>query len=331
MTEPAPSRDALSAILAGLLYLLLLATLRDVLSPPVVLPLLLVALWPLRARPGVQAAMGIAVALTVVWGLKLYGGLLGPFLLALAVAYLLSPLVARLERRGVGRGVAILLVTLPPLGALVAILALAGPQLWTQAVAVVNAMPRFAGTILDLLTTLRNRLEGLAFLTPGQRDWIHDLNAEQLSLLLQQNADGLLQRLAEWGLAVLRQLGTVVGFVGYLVVTPVVAFYLLRDWGRLLGFLEEAWAETERQQIDRDFLVADTYDAIVSDRPYRKGGTDEKARQEITNAAGTNTSAAAVVLVTIPPQSAVQPLNAIVTAGYATGAGLGAAVGYRVP
>ncbi len=239
MSEPAGSRDTLSAILAGLLYLLLLATLRDILSPPVVLPLVLVALWPLRARPGIQAAMGIAVALTAIWGLKLYGGLLGPFLLALAVAYILSPLVARVERRGVGRGLAILLVAIPPLAAMIAIAVLAGPQMWTQAVAVVNAMPRFATTLLDLLTTLRTRLEGLSFLTPAQRGWIHDLSAEQLAQLLQENADGLLRGLAQWGLAFLRQLGTVVGFLGYLVVTPVVAFYLLRDWRRLLSILEE--------------------------------------------------------------------------------------------
>jgi predicted PurR-regulated permease PerM len=239
MTESAPNRDALPALLAGLLYILLLVTVRDILAPPLVLPLVLVALWPLRQRAGVQTALGIAIGLTVLWALKLYGGLLGPFLLALAVAYLLSPLVARLEQRRVPRGLAILLVTLPPVAAVIALFALAGPQVWTQAVAVVNAMPRFAATILDFLNGLRARLEGLAFLSSEQRSWLHDLDAEQLATLLQQNADGLLQGLAQWGLAFLHQLGTLVGFLGYLVVTPVVAFYLLRDWQPLLRFLEE--------------------------------------------------------------------------------------------
>lgn len=113
MTGPAPGRDTLPAVLGGMMYVLLLVTLREILAPPLVLPLALLALWPLRDRPGVRVAMGIAVALTLVWGLKLYGGLLGPFLLALAVAYLLAPLVARLEQRRIGRGTAILLVALP--------------------------------------------------------------------------------------------------------------------------------------------------------------------------------------------------------------------------
>ncbi len=239
MTTPAPGRDTLPAVLGGMLYLLLLVSLRDILSPPLVLPLALLALWPLRDRPGVRPAMGIAVALTLVWGLKLYGGLLGPFLLALAVAYLMAPLVARLEQRRIGRGLAIGLVALPPILGLVLLAVLAGPQVWDQAVSLVSALPRFAGTLMTFVATLRTRLEGLPFLTAAQRDWLHTLDAQQLAQLLQENADGLLRALAEWGLAFGRRLGTLLGFLGYLVVTPVVAFYLLRDWRPLLGFLED--------------------------------------------------------------------------------------------
>lgn len=234
-----PNRDVLPAMLAGLLYILLLASVREILIPPLVLPLVLVALWPLRNRQGVKPAMGIAALLTLCWGLKLYGGMLGPFLLALAVAYLLAPLVARLEQRGIPRGLAILIVVLPPVVAGIAFLIYAGPQVWQQALTLVNALPRFATTLLDFISGLRTRAEGLAFLTDAQRTWIHDLNAEQLGLLLQQNADALLRELAQWALAFLRRLGTIFGFLGYLVVTPVVAFYLLRDWRQLLVFTEE--------------------------------------------------------------------------------------------
>ncbi|MFN8645504.1 MAG: AI-2E family transporter [Gemmatimonadales bacterium] len=236
---PAPGRDALPAVLGGMMYLLLLVSLRDILAPPLVLPLALLALWPLRDRPGVRPAMGIAVALCLVWGLKLYGGLLGPFLLALAVAYLMAPLVARLEQRRIGRGLAIGLVALPPILGLALIAVLAGPQVWDQAVSLVSALPRFAGTLMTFVATVRARLEGMPFLTTAQRDWLHALDAQQLAALLQENADGLLRALAEWGLAFGRRLGTLLGFLGYLVVTPVVAFYLLRDWRHLLGFLED--------------------------------------------------------------------------------------------
>ncbi len=237
MTEPT-NRDLLPGLLAGLLYVLLLLSVREILVPPLLLPLAVAALWPLRARPGVKPAMAIAGVLTLLWGLKLYGGLLGPFLLALAVAYLLAPLVARLERRGMGRGVAIVLVVLPPVLGGVAFLLYAGPEVWRQATMLANALPRFATTIFEFLSGMRARIEGLAFLTDQQRNWVHTFDAEQLGVLLQQNADALLAELADWGLALLQRLGTVVGFLGYLVVTPVVAFYLLRDWAPLLAFTE---------------------------------------------------------------------------------------------
>jgi predicted PurR-regulated permease PerM len=251
MTDADPTHETLPAVLAGLLYVLLLVTLRDILAPPLVLPLVLVALWPLRDRGGVRPAMAIAVALTLVWALKLYGGLLGPFLLALALAYLLAPLVALLERRRIGRGLAIGLVVLPPLAGLVLVVLLAGPQVWHQAVTLVTALPRFATTLFDFLTSLRTRLEGLPFLTSEQRTWLHALDAQQLAGMLQENADGVLAALAEWGLAFARRLGTLLGFLGYLVVTPVVAFYLLRDWQPLLTFLEGLIPPTRR-----DGLVA---------------------------------------------------------------------------
>jgi predicted PurR-regulated permease PerM len=233
------NRDIFPAILAGLLYILLLVSLREILAPPLVLPVVLAALWPLRGRAGVQTAMVVAVILTLVWALKRYGGLLGPFLLALAVAYLFAPLVARLERRGMGRGLAIVVVSVPPVAAAVVLMLFAGPQVWDQAVALVNAIPGFAGTVFNFLSDLRTRAESLPFLTPEQRTWLQDLDAQELGTLLQQNADALLRQVAEWALGFLKQLGTIFGFLGYLVVTPVVAFYLLRDWKPLLAYLED--------------------------------------------------------------------------------------------
>jgi predicted PurR-regulated permease PerM len=41
-----------------------------------------------------------------------------------------------------------------------------------------------------------------------------------------------------WGLNATQQVGTVLGFLGYLVITPVVAFYLLHDWPRLVTSLQ---------------------------------------------------------------------------------------------
>ena len=230
-----------------MLYILLLVTLREILAPPLVLPLVLVALWPLRDRAGVRSAMGIALFLTLIWGLKRYGGLLGPFLLALAVAYLLSPLVARLERRRVPRGLAIILVALPPVLALVVLLLLAGPQVWNQAV---DHRQRHA--------PLRRHPPGLPGGAPqphrgpalphgraahlGPRRWM----PRNWRRCCSRTPTACSRRWRSGGWPSCASWAPIVGFLGYVVVTPVVAFYLLRDWHPLLGFLEGLIPPTQR-------------------------------------------------------------------------------------
>ena len=105
---------------AGLVALVvLLYTLREILSPPIVLPLVLAVLWPVRQRPGMAALMTGATLLTLYWLLALYGGFLGPFVCAVVLAYLMAPIVDRLVARKVPRGLAIMLVGLVPLALLV--------------------------------------------------------------------------------------------------------------------------------------------------------------------------------------------------------------------
>jgi predicted PurR-regulated permease PerM len=257
---PSPSSDWFPATLAGILFLVLLAALREILAPPLVFAVLVLAAWPIRGLPGIRVALVAGALLTLAWVLHRYGSLLGPFVLALALAYLLAPLVARVERRGVGRGLAIMLVAIPPLAVAVGLIVVAGPQIWDQAVTLASAVPRFATTVLDSAQGLRARLESLTVLTEAQRTWIHDFNGQELATLLQQNADQILQQAGEWGWAMVRQLGTLVGFLGYLVVTPVVAFYVLRDWARLLSFLEGLIPPARRAGVVR---LLDDYDAAL--------------------------------------------------------------------
>ena len=58
-----------------------------------------------------QAIWWGAVALVLVLVLWLLGGAIMPFLLGMSIAYLLDPVVDRLERAGVSRGLAVVLIT----------------------------------------------------------------------------------------------------------------------------------------------------------------------------------------------------------------------------
>lgn len=239
-TEAQRERRELLAWGAGLLVLVaLLFTLRALLSPPLVLPLLLAVLWPVRGRPGMSALMTGACLLTIYWLLALYGGFLGPFVCAVVLAYLMAPVVDRLVARRVPRGLSILVVAIVPLGLLVLIVTIAGPQLWEQLLALGGKVPRVAENVVTWLQGVRDQVSHLPFLTDAQRTRLDTLDTQTLTAFLQAHTDEILARLGDWGLALLGQVGTLLGFIGYLVVTPVVAFYLVHDWAGLMRSIEE--------------------------------------------------------------------------------------------
>lgn len=172
---------------------------------------------------------GLALALTAGLLLYLLGPILTPFLLAAILAYLGDPLADRLERHKVPRGLATVLVML--------LLLLA-----------------FAGFVLILVPLLEKEFHALGRQLPAVLDWLHtraapwfqqrfglDLSAgagslEKLLAPHWQSAGGaaasLLPTIKTGGLAV-------VEFVGNAVLVPVVTFYLLRDWDRMVAHIDQ--------------------------------------------------------------------------------------------
>jgi predicted PurR-regulated permease PerM len=251
MTTPAnlERRDLAAGVVGLVLVLSLLWSLREVLSPPLLLPLVLAVLWPIRNRAGVSQLMAGATVLTLFWLLRLYGGPLGPFVIALAGAYLVSPAVDALARRRVPRALAILLVTALPLAIIALLVATGGPQLWDQFTALASRIPRLAETLVSWFEDIRASVSHLRFLTREQRTWLGTLDASDVSGYLQQHADAILSHAVNWGLNATQQVGTVLGFLGYLVITPVVAFYLLHDWPTLVASLQNLVPPARRPTI----------------------------------------------------------------------------------
>ena len=224
--------------LALLLFGVMLVSVREILAPLVVFPLILLVLWPLHRRPGIRRILVASAALLVAWFFYHYAALLGPFLLAFILAYLLSPLVAWIEVRGARRSMAILGAVLPMVLLLVGLLAITLPQMWDQLSELVDRLPQFGQKLIGLLEGVRDRALTIRFLNDDQRQWLQNLSPDQLGRILQENGDTVLRRLWNWSWSILRQLWSVIGLLGYLVVTPVVTYYLLRDWKAMLGRLE---------------------------------------------------------------------------------------------
>jgi predicted PurR-regulated permease PerM len=255
---------------AGLLFVALLVGARAVLSPPVILALLLLVAWPVRRRPGVRPALVAATLLTLLWLFIAYGAFLGPFLAALALAYLLAPAVGWIERHRARRSLAVAAVLVPLLGIAVTTVLLVGPQVADQASALAGKVPSFAGTLLQWLTGIRDRLAGLSFLSADQKSWLDTLDASHLSQLLQAHASEILAAAGTSALGLLRRAGTVLGIVGYLVITPVVLFHLLNDWARLTTFLRSVIPPAARGSVG---AFVDEYDRSMG--RYVRGALTE--------------------------------------------------------
>ncbi len=153
--------------------------------------------------------------------------ILTPFLTAAALAYLCNPLVDRLQARGVGRTAATALALLGLVLFFLLAAAVMAPLFQAQARLLIQQVPRIvewgSQTLLPWFTAtfgvdlLHDQADILAWLKG------HVSELSQLSRYL--------PRVTDSGLALL-------GFFTNLLLTPVVTFYLLRDWPRVVAHLD---------------------------------------------------------------------------------------------
>ncbi|CAK0773783.1 AI-2E family transporter [uncultured Gammaproteobacteria bacterium] len=198
-------------------------------------------LFPAEAshRRRVRFWLGLGVAaLATLW---LLSAVLLPFVAAMIIAYFLDPVVDRLQRTALTRGAAAALVLLSFLLLLVVGLVLLVPLVGTQVDQFVRALPHYAEVVRGRLLPL---IERLSEALPAD-DWA------RLRTVATDYAGTVAGWLASVPAALVRGGLALFDVFSLLVVTPVVAFYLLRDWDDLIahidGWLPRAQAPTIRR------------------------------------------------------------------------------------
>jgi predicted PurR-regulated permease PerM len=182
----------------------------------------------MSTAPGRQAAFWLAALATALFLLYLLSGILLPFVAGFAIAYFLDPAVDRLERWGVPRGTATGVVLLLFALFLVTVAMLVLPLLQLQAA-------ELAGRLPAVLAQGRDRLERLAQLAQER------LSPEDLARLRDMAgawAGSVLAWSAQFVEALLTRSLRLANLLSLVFVTPVVAFFLLRDWDRLVAHLD---------------------------------------------------------------------------------------------
>ncbi|HEX6938954.1 MAG TPA: AI-2E family transporter [Longimicrobiales bacterium] len=227
---------------AGVLVVLgaLLYSVRVVLTPITLFLLLILLLSPYAGDRRHALVVTGATLLVLLWVLETTGFLLAPFVLALALAYILDPLVDVIERRRVPRGLAVGLLALPAFGALVLGVALGVPALADQVEALIDRAPEALQRVEAWARGARGWI--LAVDVPFIREDallapLRDLRPEQVVAFLRERQEAIAQRSWEAVLGLGRGIGTLFAIFGYVVLTPVLTFYLLRDYDRIAGWV----------------------------------------------------------------------------------------------
>ena len=186
-----------------------------------------------------QVLIWAAILATLLLLLHVLGGVVMPFATGIALGYLLDPVVRRLHRMGVSRLISALLILALFILSLTLALVIVAPVLANQLVGFAERLPSIVTRLQALAVT-----EGVDIAKRFGGQWLDalGLSGGLSSEQIQRTVSDFVSRGAEWLLQAGRGLisggAALVNFFSLLVVTPVVAFYILVDWDLMVRTLD---------------------------------------------------------------------------------------------
>jgi predicted PurR-regulated permease PerM len=184
---------------------------------------------PSHATRAQRIGLGIGLLVAAWLALQLFASVLAPFAAAAVIAYALHPPTTHLTRLGLHRGLAALLMILTAVAGVLLFALLLYPLLLAQISLLITRIPQYAtllqGWARAVLTDLQGQF-GPDVVNDKLRDLVSGQAGSMLSILL-STVTGLIGS----GFAIFNLLSLAV-------VTPVVGFYLLRDWPRVTSMLD---------------------------------------------------------------------------------------------
>lgn len=199
-----------------------------------------------------QTGLWIAFGLALLWLLYLLSPILAPFLLAAIVAYISNPLVERGTRWGIPRMVAVLVVITALSLGFVGLLLVIIPMLQEEVIKMVEHAPDAIDSLNDTLVPWLREHFGIRL----------RLDPASLRKLINDN----LVNLQGLGVHLLTSLkiggAALIGIVTTLLLVPVVLFYLLLDWHKLI---ERVDAAIPRDWHPKAVTITRDIDAVLSE------------------------------------------------------------------
>jgi len=187
-----------------------------------------------------QVLIWIGLLIALVLALWVFRGILLPFVVGAALAYLLNPLVNQLQRWRFSRAWATAVVLLSVITIVLSIFFMFVPLIGQQIIGLIQRLP---GYVADL--------QGLfARWSPEINAWLGPERAAQLQSSLNDLARQALGFIATLPGELVNIGLTGATVIGFTVLTPVVAFYLLLDWEGMVRGIEGLLPQDHKGEIN---------------------------------------------------------------------------------
>ena len=192
----------------------------------------------------------VAAIAAVVITIVLLREILFPFVAGMALAYLLDAPVNRLERLGMNRAAATLLIIGGVIFGVIALIVLTAPFIGAEVVDFIEKFPTYIRRLHQ-------------FATDPNRPWLSKIVGEGFGIAEQSSQD-IERRAAGWLTSLFNSLWSggraLISILSLLIVTPVVTFYLVNDWKRIVATVDQ-WVPAEDRETVR-MLSVEIDDAI---------------------------------------------------------------------
>lgn len=188
-----------------------------------------------------QVLIWIALLVAVVLLLWIFRGILLPFIVGVALAYVLNPLVNQLQKWRFNRAWATTVVLLTFVTLVLSIFFMFLPMIGQQIIGLIQRLPRYVADLQALF----------ARWSPEVNEWLGPERAAQL----QTSLDDLVRQVLGFIATIPGELVSIgltgAAVIGFTVLTPVVAFYLLLDWEGMVRGIENLLPQDHKGEINQ--------------------------------------------------------------------------------
>ncbi|ODT80339.1 MAG: hypothetical protein ABS76_16795 [Pelagibacterium sp. SCN 64-44] len=186
-----------------------------------------------------QVLIWIGLLLVLILALWIFRGILLPFVVGAALAYLLNPLVNQLQKWRFNRVWATVVVLFCMMAIVITLFSIFLPLIGQQIIGLIQRLPAYVGDLQELATRY----------SPEINEWLGPERAAQVQASindLTRNALGFIATLP----GELVNIGlTGAAVLGFTILSPVVAFYLLLDWEGMVRGIDGLLPQEQKGEI----------------------------------------------------------------------------------